>query len=64
VASGGSAKRRVRLAGFPCVDGQERDGNRVELPLAAVGIALQMSLGGAFLAGGQLAARRRAGSVG
>jgi len=46
------------------VEGQERDGNGVELPLAAVGIALQMSLGEAFLTGGQLAAGRRAGSVG
>jgi len=27
----------------PCVEGQERDGNGVEVPLAAVGIALQMS---------------------
>jgi hypothetical protein len=47
----------------PCLEGQERDGSGVELPLATVGIALQMSLGGAILAGGHLAVQRRARSV-
>jgi hypothetical protein len=46
----------------PCVEGQERDRTAVESPLAAVGIALQLAVGGVFLAGGSIAARRKAAS--
>ena len=44
----------------PCVEGQERDRTAVESPLAAIGIALQMAVGGVFLAGGSIAARHKA----
>jgi hypothetical protein len=48
----------------PCVDGQERDRMEAELPLAGVGIAVQVALGGVFLAGGSMAARRLPASGG
>ena len=48
----------------PCVEGQERDRTAMELPLAAVGIALQMSMGGLFLAGGSRAAGNKSASGG
>ncbi|MDQ0692600.1 hypothetical protein [Arthrobacter sp. W4I7] len=46
----------------PCVEGQERDRTAVESPLAAVGVALQLAVGGVFLAGGSMAARHKAAS--
>ncbi|MET1085663.1 MAG: hypothetical protein ABWY04_00855 [Arthrobacter sp.] len=48
----------------PCVEGREPSGTGAELPLAAVGIAMQMALGGVFVAGGYSAAKRRAASGG
>jgi hypothetical protein len=46
----------------PCVEGQERDRTAVELPLAGAGIALQMAVGGVFLAGGSIAGRHKSAS--
>ncbi|MCU1568386.1 MAG: putative rane protein [Pseudarthrobacter sp.] len=44
----------------PCVEGQERDRTAAELPLAAVGIALQLSMGVLFLAGASRAGNKYA----
>ena len=48
----------------PCVEGQERDRTATELPLAAVGIAVQLSMGGLFLAGGSRTAGNKSASGG
>ncbi|MDQ0925031.1 membrane protein YdbS with pleckstrin-like domain [Pseudarthrobacter sp. W1I19] len=46
----------------PCVDGRERDGAPDGVPLAAVGIGVQLAVGGVFLGGGYAATRRRSAS--
>lgn len=46
----------------PCINGQPRIKNASGMPLELIGLATQGVLAGAFLAGGQVAARRRSGS--
>lgn len=48
----------------PCVEGQETAETGAELPLAAAGIAMQLGVAGACLAGGQVAAVRKVSSAG
>ena len=48
----------------PCVNGEPRTKDAVRMPLGVIGLGTQGVLAGAFLAGGQVAARRRAGSGG
>ncbi|WP_159824022.1 hypothetical protein [Arthrobacter sp. 9AX] len=62
----GEAENAADGSQVPCIEGQEHDGAGpdLDLPLAAVGIALQMITGGAFMAGGYLAAGRRSASGG
>jgi hypothetical protein len=46
----------------PCVNARPRTKNATGMPLELIGLATQGVLAGAFLAGGQVAARRRSGS--
>lgn len=47
----------------PCVNAEPRTKDAARMPLEATGLAIQGTLAGAFLAGGLLAARRRAGGA-
>lgn len=48
----------------PCVNAESRTKDTARMPLEVIGLGIQGVLAGVFLAGGQLAARRRAGSGG
>jgi hypothetical protein len=55
------AKRGWWVTG-PCIEGREPNSADGELPVSAVDIAVQMALGGVFLAGGYWAPKHRSAS--